>query len=80
LLLLALSRTWCFSGSTTFFESAVVCRRIGGIDEVIRVGYGYWDTCYGGLKDPSQHWFLKIWDNVKTWPKKDLLHGFYDNY
>lgn len=36
---------------------------------------GYDDLGSGTLKDPSQHWFAKIWPAVKRAPRKDHWHG-----
>ena len=36
---------------------------------------GYDDLGSGTLNDPTQHWFAKIWPNVKRAPYKDPWHG-----
>jgi hypothetical protein len=52
------------------------CFRIGGIEEVNRVQFGFSDTCCEGLIDPSLHWFLVLWPGAVRAPMKDLFHGF----
>ena len=36
---------------------------------------GYSDTCCGGCKDITKHWFERMWLSVKCAPLKDLFHG-----
>jgi len=43
------------------FVDAVVC--------------GHSDLCCEGCKDPTKHWFVDIWPNVETAPRKDLFHA-----
>jgi hypothetical protein len=51
------------------------CLRLGGMDEVNKLEYGYCDTCCKGLKDPMKHCFFMFWPGAKKWPMKDLFHG-----
>jgi hypothetical protein len=49
--------------------------RVGGINKVNKLEYGYCDTCCEGLKDPMRHLFFLIWPGAKKWPMQDLFHG-----
>jgi hypothetical protein len=75
---------WGFAGSEV--QGAVNYQRMhyyvrrrtehfGGMEEVNKVIMGYSDVGCEGLKDPSTHWFTRMWPAAKGWPRHDLFHG-----
>ncbi len=71
--------SWAFSGS----ESDNVYQRLNyfllkrceRLKCAAEVKYAFTDTCCGGCKDRSAHWFAKCWPSAKEAPFKDIFHG-----